>query len=92
MVKFTDTDYSATLLDRVILVDTSAGQVTISLPTKHLAGRTYDIKDYFGTAPTNPIVITSQGTDLIDDETNFFVVQEKQSIRVVSDGKNWHVI
>lgn len=54
----------------VLLVDTSAGQVTIDMPTNPYNGQNVIIYDYEGLAALNPILLVPQPGATIDDPSN----------------------
>ena len=91
-VRFTAVDYLAENADRVILVNTTLRPVTITLPSNHVQGKTFDIKDHSGTAAAHPITIVSSDGDTIDSNPSFVLSAPYQSITLVSDGNHWTVI
>lgn len=88
----TDSPYSPTLTDHVILVDSSLGSVTINLPASHASGKVYEVKDKSGDADTGNILIVSADGDLIDSVSTYTVDDPFLSVTVVSDGSNWFMI
>lgn len=83
--------YNALVTDQVILVDCSAGPVSICLPAVHTSGQFYEIKDWSGTAATNNITLISDPPDLIELGLTFVMNVNLQAITVISDGTDWYV-
>lgn len=82
--------YTLTYTDVVLLVDSTAGVVTITLPTAIGAnGRWYLIKDWKGQAATNNITIATTASQTIDGATSKVLTRNYLSYFVVSDGANW---
>ena len=84
----TTTNYSITTSDEVILVDSSGGPKTITLPGSHSMGERYHIKDKFGTTIPNTITISGNG-NTIDGNSTFVLTVKMQGVIVLSDGSNW---
>ena len=85
-------DYTPISSDRLILVNSTLGPITITLPASHVQGKVYEIKDHYGTSGTNNILIISSDGDLIDQLVNYTLTTNYQSITVVSDGYKWNII
>lgn len=85
-------DYTFQPDDQLALVDASGGDVTITLPADHTAGKVYEIKDWSGSVPANNIVVVSADGDTIDLGADFTLTTQYQSVTVVSDGTNWYII
>lgn len=90
-------DYTATLADHTILIDASAGNVTVSLPavaTTHNGangvGHIYRIKriDASGNAAT----IDADGAETIDGAATHTLAAQYDAIAIQSDGSAWHII
>lgn len=77
--------------DGTVLVDTSGGSVTITLPTAVGAGDCeITIKKI---ASANTMNIDPNGTEQIDgSSTTIPVVVKDEAITLVSDGSNWRVV
>ena len=87
------TDYQTQLPDEVILVTTTGNPVTITLGnTTTKNGKAIIIKDAGGAAGTNPITIVGQGGQLIDGSPEHVINHNRESVHLLSDGVNWHVI
>ena len=85
-------NYTATATDSLILVDSTSGAVTITLPTAvNITGRHYTIKDWKGQSATNNITIATTSSQTIDGETTVVLAITYGSITVVSDGANWSI-
>lgn len=83
-------DYTLTALDDIILVDTSAAAVTVSLPEAGgNSGLTYTI--VLKTAG-NILTITPFETETINGSENIKMEYNGQAVRLVSDGMNWQVV
>lgn len=77
--------------DYTLLVDTTSGAVTITLPLSPTSDTRFEIKDKFGTSDTNPIYIIPSGSELIDT-TNIITIQSSfQSVTAVYDGFDWFI-
>ena len=76
---------------KFILVDddTIGGVATVNLPPAETAGRTYHIKK-LGT--TGDVIVDGSGSETIDDGLTATLTAQYESIKIVSDGSNWHVI
>lgn len=76
----------ATDLAKVVLVDTSAAR-TINLPAASDGEYYYYIKDATGSAQTNNITITPNGSDEIENaNANFLIDYNNGSVGIISDG------
>lgn len=83
-------DYTATVNDGVILVDTSAAAVTITLPTAvGNTGKRFTIKIVDA---TNTTTVDGDGTETIDGATTQSLSTLWKTIRIISDGANWLII
>ncbi len=97
-IKAISFNYSVILTDSVILVDTTIGNLNISLP---LAATFYDGIEFAGQQVTikktstdnNKIVLLTTGSELIDGNTSVLMMgPELVSLTVISDGINWHIV
>jgi hypothetical protein len=85
-------DYQTTVIDEVILVDTTANVVTITLGnTGTFIGREVLIKDITGTSATNNIIIVGQSGQTIDGDSSYTINLNKMAIRLICDGTNWQL-
>jgi hypothetical protein len=91
-VVVTTPTYTATPNDQVILVNYCTGQATITLPANHIMDKVYEIKDAGGCASVHNHQIVSADGDTIDGLPSFALTMDWQSVTVLSDGTNWHII
>jgi len=74
---------------RTLLVDTTGGSVTITLPAP-LAGFKITIKDSKGFAASNQIIVARNGSEKIDDNTSSdFISTNYNATSYVSNGTDW---
>ncbi|MCI5056881.1 MAG: hypothetical protein MRY83_12275 [Flavobacteriales bacterium] len=84
-------NYTALITDEVILVDASAGDVTITLPTASgIAGKKYYFKKDDGTA--NNVIIDGNGAETIDGNATVSTNVAFQGWTMISDGTNWKIL
>ena len=81
--------YTATANDEYIGVF-SASAVTITLPVG-ITGRVYIIKDEYGQG-SGKITIQPNGTEQIDNKTNYIISVPNQSVSIVYRGGQWRII
>ena len=75
-----------------ILVDSSGGDVIITLPDPtDIAGRIYTIKKIAGTSSTS-VFIETNGSETIDGESNVEIKRIYTAIKLVTDGINFYII
>lgn len=80
-----------TINDGVLLVDATAGNVTMTLPDVVTeAGRTYTIKKTDASANTVTVLPTSPTT--IDGAVSVVLTAQNQSVTVVASGTEWEVL
>ena len=82
-------NYTATADDEYIGVF-SVAAVTISLPIG-ITGRVYTIKDEYGQG-SGKITIQPNGTEQIDNKTNYIISVPNQSVSIVYRGGQWRII
>lgn len=90
-------DYTAISTDSVISINTTAGEVEVTLFAANAVdkGRILYIKDRGGVASQTgkSITITPDGSDTIDGETSLIIENDYASFSIVSDGSgNWDII
>lgn len=86
-------NYTATSSDCNILVDSTGGVVTITLPTAvGIAGRIYNIKDWKGQSLINNITIATTSAQTIDGAATVAILTAYREVSVTSDGANWSVM
>ena len=84
-----DSPYTITTAEDVILVDTSTSGITVRLPTKS-AGRRVTVKDKSGNAATNNVTVEPSGAgETIDGQATFSLNINLAAVSFVSDGSNW---
>jgi len=84
-------DYTLTASDKVISVDATSAETTITLPTaSSIAGRCYTIKKIDSSA--NAVVLDGNGAETIDGAANYQINLQWQAVTVISNGTNWLVI
>jgi hypothetical protein len=80
---------------RLVGIAPFAGGTTVNLPAGSdlAAGDTITIKDRSGTAATNNITVTPDGTDQIDGVNAPVTLNtDRAYITLYSDGTHWHII
>lgn len=83
--------YTATADDHMILVDASAGPVTISLPTAvGERGREYVVKKTDASA--NAVTVDPNGAQTIDGAATYVLSEQHATIWVRSDDANWQAL
>ena len=82
-------NYTAVAME-VVLVDASGGSRTITLPATHLTGQVIDIKKTDSSA--NAVIVDGDGGDTIDGSATQSLGFQYESVCVISDGTNWHMI
>jgi len=82
-------NYTATIRDGVLLIDTAAGNINIYLPGVPTTGHTLNIKKIDSSG--NSVIIDGIGNTIDGDATKTIVTQY-DSLTIVSDGSNWFVI
>ena len=88
-VTVTSTSYTAAL-ERIILVDddTAAATVTILLP----AAATWDMYHIKKLGTTADVIVDGNASETIDGGLTAVLTTQYESIMIISDGSNWHVI
>jgi len=72
--------YTALLRDDVIQADMSGGAYTVTLPTVGLLKqKRFEIKDT-GSAGTNNITVSGEGSELIDGSASYLISTDKASV------------
>lgn len=87
-------NYAVTIIDDTLLVDATAGDVTITLISSAWTPNTYTVKKLDSTA--NRVILTGQSGEFIDGQTNIYLTSQYQSIKVaparVSSTWGWYRI
>jgi hypothetical protein len=81
--------YTALVTDYMLCVLTN-GPVTITLPTGIL-GTVYIVKDCFGDAANNPIIIQGTGGQLVDGSTAT-INSPFGSLQLIFNGTDWSIV
>lgn len=84
-------DYTALDVDQLILVDATAGNVTITLPTAvSRRGRRIIVKKT--DSSNNLVIIDPDGSETIDGSSSISLTQLNASREMMSDDTNWQLI
>jgi hypothetical protein len=96
-VKSVTANYTTDWYDTILLVNATGGNITITLPdsglvasTKDEMGKIYHIKKVDASA--NTVTIDGYSTQTIDGAATNVITTQYDSITIVSDGSNWHII
>lgn len=86
--------YTAVLDDNIILVDATAGVVTVNLPYfGNKTGKTYTIKKLDSSA--NAVTVDGYSTETIDGATTYSLASQNKYVTIVANdqgGTNWVVV
>ena len=84
-------DYTLTASDYVVTVDTSGGDVTITMPpaATATAGAAYIVKKI---AAANTLIIDGDGAETIDLSATLEVTQINDAVELVTDGSGWYIV
>ena len=75
-----------------ILVNNSAADATITLPSASSASeRIYNIKKIHS-GETYKVIIDGNSTETIDGATTYNLYMQYESVKIQSDGSNWHIL
>ncbi len=83
--------YSAPDTNAIYSCDTTAGVLTIDLPTGAATGRQIWIADATAQAAANNITVTTAGAELIIGAASLVLNVNYQSVLLVFNGTNWMV-
>ena len=87
----TTTPYSVTAADYAVLVDATAGAITVDLPAAADADRrVLHVKKTDSSA--NAVTIDASGAETIEDATTQSLVLQGESLMLMSDGTQWWVL
>ena len=88
--KFVDSDYSVSITDYYIGVDTDNSTVKLTLPvaSSMLDGQTIIVKDEGGVANVNNITISGSASDTIDGQNTVILESPFASIQLYCNGTN----
>lgn len=81
--------YVITTSDSTILADTTSAGFAVTLPTAVGSTKRYTIKKI---ASANTLTINTTSSQTIDGSTSIAITAQYESISVVSDNSNWHVV
>jgi len=85
------TNSSVVDTDAILLVDTSAGDVTLTLPAAHTReGMEFIFKKI--DSSSNDVIVATESGELIDGGATKSITTQYNFMKVVSDNANWHVI
>jgi len=83
-------DYTVTVNDHLILTDTTAGNITVTLPKINLAvGYDYTIKQVVGSNET--LIVGDSALEPVDDDTSGITIDLLEAIPVKNDGSSWWI-
>lgn len=81
-------DYELVLLDEVIWVDATAGNVTITLyPSADIKGQEFIIEKIDST--TNTVTVAAQGSDTVNGDPSFDLLLQYESVQPRSTGTGY---
>ena len=84
-------DTTINVSSKVVLVDTSSGDVTVTLPpVAQTARKEYHIKK--DDASSNVVTVDPSGSETIDGETTETIIGSYTSLRLYSTGTKWVII
>ena len=72
------------------LVSASAGSILVKVPENSTAGTKYTIKKT--DASSNTVTVSQTTADKIDGATTKILYFQHETITVISDGANWHIV
>ena len=70
-INISATPYTVGVSDRILLIDTAIGAVTVNMPAAASRSASLIIKDQTGHANANPISVVRSGSDVIDGLTTY---------------------
>jgi hypothetical protein len=94
----TSVNLPLTSAHRTVLVNSSAGSITVTLPASPLTGQTYEIRDAgnlgSGDSVANPITIgRANAVHRINGQLADYLINiDGKSVVLVFDGSGWHII
>jgi len=84
-------NYTATLIDHVIICDTTTASFIVTLPAASTATKTiYHIKKIDSTG--NTVTIDGNSSETIDGATTKVINIQYDNVMLICDGSNWHII
>ena len=83
--------YTATATDEVITCDATSAAFTITLPAvAGITGKPYTIKKTDSSG--NIVTIDGNASETIDGATTYLLSSQYDTLPIVSDGSNWHIL
>ena len=84
-------NYTILSTDKVVLGNASSGSIIITLPSAiSSTGKSYIVKKIDATA--NSITIAPSGSDKIDGQITSIIINQYDSVTIVSNGTGWFII
>lgn len=89
----TSSTITATQSETVYLIDSRNTSITLTIPSNaNEKGKLIIIKDMYGMAETNNIILTTENNETIDGQSTIIIEINYTSLTLVSDGNNWFII
>lgn len=83
-------DYTVTIDDKLILVDTAAGDITITLPKIDGAiGYDFEVVQIAGNNET--LILGDSASEKVDDDPTGITIDLLEALPVKNDGANWWI-
>ena len=76
----------------LILVDATAGNVTLNLPAAMLTGDKFRFTVKKIDDSDNVVILDADGADLIDDEATYRVEERYETVEVLTNGSAWYAV
>jgi hypothetical protein len=87
---YSSTPVAITSANDVVIVDATAAPATVNLPTAaSVVGLQLDIKKVDA---TNNVTVQANGAETIDGSNTATLTSQYESITIVSDGTEWHIL
>lgn len=83
-------NYTVTPLDNTILVNASAGPVTITLISAAYTSNTFTVKKTDGSV--NAVTVAAQGGQNIDGASTYALANQNNSVTVIPSAANWYTV
>lgn len=88
VTKNISTNYSILRDDSILIVNTTSGDITLTLPLPSLK-TSLNIKKIVN---VNKITINPNASELIDGDINLIITKENSNVSLVSNGTNWYIL
>ncbi len=83
-------NYTATLVDEVINVNSTPGSCTVALPAAaHIAGKLFTVTKT--DASVNTVTVDANGSETINGATTKVLSSQYETVTVVSNGTGWYI-